>query len=525
MFRLRFRVFVMLSVCVLLLGTVAVLFAQGTTSTIADYGPYTAPSVGVPDGYRGFDGSYTYPTDPPPVVTYPWTESLNGDPINVDNAGNYISIVKEYITESMVTLLADTRADDSPIIWDAAAQGWYNEPWLSQLRDGIHGTYVGSPCMPAVLFPKSGLKNPFTTYVLVFYNDVAARSLYRVWGDNEERALSPQLLDENGLNNAQFDEGSIIVKAAFTTSTSEDWEPMTGALPWNVYSAAIDCTTGNPAASPSVFSVNFFQFDIIVKDSVAAPKTTWVFSTLNFDNRIEVSPDLSPAEAAWAQMSTLGVMWGNDPEVTDPTAPLSENWINPDAPVYATETLGWGGRLSGPNDGAVTNPPYYICTGDGCNVTNPCADASQCTFVDVGGENLAMSSCMSCHGTAQYAMPAFLLPVVSSPHPQTNGDPIPMTAGSGTNQALVYYEPASEDWMQWFQDRSGTEPQNPDNPYVIVATDYDMNLPFKVLPQWANQICIKQGNPHNDPTCNVLSSLTITNLTVTDYQGQDIPGH
>ena len=51
----------------------------------------------------------------------------------------------------------------------------------------------------------------------------------------------------------------------------------------------------------------------------------------------------------------LGATWGNDPDVDSSNKkapPLKETWINPAAPKYSTETLGWGGRLSGPNDGA-----------------------------------------------------------------------------------------------------------------------------------------------------------------------------
>ena len=63
------------------------------------------------------------------------------------------------------------------------------------------------------------------------------------------------------------------------------------------------------------------------------------------------------------------------------TAEFKETLINPEAPAYSVETLGWGGRLSGPNDGAVA-----------LNVTYPNGDKY---------ERLAMSSCMSCHSAAQ----------------------------------------------------------------------------------------------------------------------------
>ena len=82
-------------------------------------------------------------------------------------------------------------------------------------------------------------------------------------------------------------------------------------------------------------------------------------------------------------MVPLGAMWGNDPGLNpeqNPAINLQENWINPSAPQYSTQTLGWGGRLSGPNDGATND-------------------------ISVGGKvliNHRDSSCMSCHSPAQW---------------------------------------------------------------------------------------------------------------------------
>lgn len=76
-------------------------------------------------------------------------------------------------------------------------------------------------------------------------------------------------------------------------------------------------------------------------------------------------------------------MWGNDPGVNSaliPPPPLNENWINPKAPKYSTQTLGWGRRLSGPNDGATND-------------------------IQVGTvvmKNAPDSSCMSCHSPAEW---------------------------------------------------------------------------------------------------------------------------
>lgn len=189
-------------------------------------------------------------------------------------------------------------------------------------------------------------------------------------------------------------------------------------------------------------NTSIMQFDIIVKDSKTAPKTGWVFSTLVYDKRI-------PGNDPWAKMSPLGAMWGNDPGVdstANPGAPLSETVINPLAPVYSTETLGWGGRRSGPNDGAVVAPAYY------------------------NGQmypSVAASSCMSCHSSAQWPMQSFLLPTPTNP-PTTVGD------------ALVIEVPGSTGWDKWFQEQLGNVPMDQGS----VAFDFDMVFTFKSLPAW-----------------------------------------
>lgn len=155
-------------------------------------------------------------------------------------------------------------------------------------------------------------------------------------------------------------------------------------------------------------------------------------------------------------MVPLGAMWGNDPEVAgNPNAPLKESVINPKAPDYSTATLGWGGRLSGPNDGAVVAPGYV----NGVIAT------------------VAASSCMSCHSPAEYPMKSFLLPVQTQNYDQdTKHDAVPII-----NNALVLFEPGSADWMKWFQSRPGSTPADPGT----IALDYDMVFAFKSLPAWA----------------------------------------
>ncbi len=151
-------------------------------------------------------------------------------------------------------------------------------------------------------------------------------------------------------------------------------------------------------------------------------------------------------------MVPLGVQWGNDPQADRPGIPLQENWNNPKAPLYATQTLGWGGRLSGPNDGGRND-------------------------IAVNGKpmpNTPNSSCMSCHSTAQWnndihRMPSFLLPsfaTAEQPYFQTCGkDGKPVKGGT----FICSPEPGSKAWMKWFQNRLGTQSMDEGS----FATDFD----------------------------------------------------
>jgi len=413
----------------------------------ADLDPFAEPARPPASVYDGpvFEMSAKYPDSAPAHDgLFPWQEAIGGGLITVENAAAYADALKEAVAPGMTTLMYDFGD------WNAAEAGWYNQPWLADIRDGVHGTYQGSG-FPPEMFPVSGLKAPMTTHVLVYYDTRAAYSLGQVWG---ETAMDPVPGLDAG--KAQMLEGSLVVKPALTTADGSIWPPMEGAVTWPLW-ASPDGT-----APVSLFDASFFQFDIVVKDSISAPESQWVYMTLVYDKD-------APGESNWEKMVTLGVMWGNDPDVNSPmdcnylppdqTCPaLSETWINPAAPIYAKETLGWGGRLSGPNDGAVDID---------ARVLQP--DGSSKPY----DGRYAMSSCMGCHGTASYKLASFLLPSPAV----CKAESCRPTVEDGQ---VVYYPSGSDDYMQWFQDRPGDMPQIPGS----IALDYGMNYAFKALPIW-----------------------------------------
>jgi hypothetical protein len=405
----------------------------------------------IPPNYHGplFKLSHDYPNSVAPLPPeLPWRKAIGGGPITVENASAYVNALKDYVASDMRLMLTDSPK------WNAAALKWYNEPWTGYIREATHGLYVGSSPFPADLFSGSGLTKPFTTYVLTFYDKRAANALYNVWGKTAETpAIKP--------GTPQFAEGAIVVKAAFTTANTDVWPVMENALQWQPFISTNATLGRTDKDKPELDRVSFFQFDIIVKDTKSAPQTGWVFSTLVYDKN-------ATGTDFWDKMVPLGAMWGNDPQMTgdpSPSQPLTQNWINPGAPAYSKMTLGWGGRLSGPNDGAVN-------------------DAVIDAEVPKVAPKLPSSSCLSCHSVAEWPMKSFLLPTATQPQ---QFDP----PGFVNSDYMNFWPPGSSgqngtaQWMHWFQSRPGTVAADDGT----VAFDYDMVFVFKSLPAWT------QGGP------------------------------
>lgn len=436
-------------------ATVDVAFQQAiqlSVSTLMAATPFQSNDGDIPpkSDYTGplFALNYAWPERPSPkLAKAPWQAAIGFGTINTSNAAAYANALKSAVSINGRALIAHYDT------WDAAKAGWFNEPWLGSLREAIHGGYAAGEFGPGI-FPNTGLRTTFRTTVVTYYNERAAYTLSKVWGKD---GMTPKLTTQN----TQFEEGSIIVKVAFFWSTDplkplDWWDAMKGGQIWNIYTA-VKVQEDTMQVPPRVWPSYVAQFDIIVKDSKSAPKTGWVFTTLVYDSA-------APGDA-WDKMIPLGAQWGNDPQATKSGQRLIENWINPDAPQYAVETLGWGGRLTGPNDGGRNDIAVN-------GATRP---------------NEADSSCMSCHSpaqwnVAQHKMPSFLLPSFppvqgeQTPFLECGDDGKPTIGGS----YICSPAPASAAWMKWFQNRLGTQPMDVGS----VATDFDMVLAFKSLPLW-----------------------------------------
>lgn len=467
------------------LGSAFVLLsaAAAVKTTVLPFSDNNGTTV-PPGEYKGpiFKLSHDYPSTAA-VPAMPWRVAINNGVITTGNANAYAEALKQSVGKDMQVLIQNYPK------WDAAKAGWYNEPWLGAIREPIHGMYVGNIEFDASLFVQSGLIKPITTYVLTYYDKTAATTLNKIWGTT---AMEPVIKTST----TQFAEGSVIIKASFITADGSVWPAMQGALTWPLY-ISTNATTNPPnspkndyAVTPPVLTnTSFMQFDIIVKDSKSAPKTGWVFTTLVYDKTLKQG-----ANGIWDQMVVLGAQWGNDPQAKDPgnaTPALIENWNNPAAPAYGSETLGWGQRMSGPNDGAMNNYAFVSGTNPVRQGTKPDAKYDVKAGAMVYVQNGKNSSCMSCHSSAQWnaknpklGMESFLLPLMTARPKKPNG-----CTGDQCNY-LNSPPPGSPLWLKWFKNRLGTEPMDAGS----VAADFDMVLTFKSLPAW---YAATTGKPHN----------------------------
>ena len=425
------------------LSVVGILLAVPAASAAPD--PYLDHNGHLParSDYAGplFQLSHDYPSALP-APAMPWRAAIGNAALTVANAPAYTRALKDHVSRDMVALLAGDGG------WDPGRRGWFNDPWLGPQREAIHGMLVGHERVDEGLFAKSGLSKPFTTYVVTYYNRTAAQTIGAIWRDPHQ----PQL----GRGATQYAEGSITVKLAFTTAGSQEWPAMRGALSWPMMMTA-NATTGQ-FDRPTLARAYLMQVDIVVKDTQSAPQTGWVFTTLVYDRSTRPG-----SSGVWDQMVPLGAQWGNDPRVdsaANPGAPLFETWVNPKAPLYGTETLGWGGRLSGPNDHGV-NDLSVVVNGRRSLV-----------------RRAANSSCLSCHGTSQWnaanpakGMASFMMPLA------------PPAPGAAANAGAPYLNspaPGSSAWLRWFQNRAGDVPMDAGS----IPGDYDLALTFRVLPAW-----------------------------------------
>lgn len=263
---------------------------------------------------------------------------------------------------------------------------WYHMPWQHfgpHGREGIHGLTKEAPVQPRQLAWTQ--TSAGQTYAVAFYNKFGGYTIGQVWKDHEHPAKDMKTI--------QFPVGTVVCKVLFVDIPPAQVPSLNPPLVWQGY-----ITASYQSSARSIRNLALIQMDIMVRHE-SAP-SGWVFGTYQYNGR---RPGADKKKASWNNLVPLGLQWGNDPDVKDNASNpqpiktlinprIKESVINDDERELPPSHLGWNGRLNGPVD-------------------NP------------------MSSCMSCHMTAETPQRSQISPVFET-------DPPP---------------PGSDAWMRWFR--------------------------------------------------------------------------
>lgn len=349
-----------------------------------------------------------YPATEPSPEAYPWKKY------------DFRSQWREYL-ESVLLYCLEGNVEVDWAVEKNRIRSWYHVPWLHwglYGREFVHGLTMERHSRPEELARTQ--TSIFQNWAVSVYNAPGGYTIGRVWRD-------PDHPDPGA---ARFPEGSVSVKVLFTQATPDQVPYVKGSKEWQAFIYEGHVVNTNPLATRTIQTVRLLQIDVAVRDSRADATTGWVFGAFVYDGD-------APGRTPWERMVPVGLMWGNDPDVTMAMirngAKLEETRINTSRGV-PFQHLGWGGRLSGPVD-------------------NP------------------ISSCLSCHSTAQWKAVASFSPP----------------------RSVV---PDSPQWMQWFRNLKPMDPFTPGEQ----SLDYSLQLAsgFRNFHEWQSMVRT-QGGARNSP--------------------------
>jgi hypothetical protein len=293
----------------------------------------------------------------------------------------YLLQVRDYCFEGNTEV--DFRVENNK------TRAWYHMPWqhygLSG-REGFHGLTKEAPVQPKQLAPTQTGANS-GAWAVGFFNDVAGHTIGEVWKNHDK----PDVTAMKG----GFKNGAVLFKILFLSMPKVEAEAqipfLRNGIWWDAYA-----TYDFKSNQRTKIQVALIQMDIMVRDERAP--NGWVFGNFQYNGaQNKANP--------WENLVPVGLMWGQDPTITanvsnpDPTKTvinpnLKETIINPDAAELPATHLGWNSRLNGPVD-------------------NP------------------MSSCYSCHATAEFPQGSPISPLFNPDSAKVN-------------------PPGSPGWMRWF---------------------------------------------------------------------------
>lgn len=424
------------------LGALATFYSPDTAAVESTSGPHiNRPGANFPDygfapppSYTGptFRLSQDYPLQAPAGTLPDFFKLLPATRSNdYDSWRAYMDAVKAYCLEG--------NAQTNWRVENNTTRKWYHMPWQhygAAGREGINGLTKEAAIGAGQLAPSQTATGQ--TYAVGIYNDIGAYTIGQVWKDpynpDPSHTAAP-----NGFAN-----GTVVCKALFADIPLEQVPFLKNPVQWQGY-----ITKTFSVAERQIKPLYLIQMDIAVRDE-RIQETGWLFGTFQYNGSQATS-------ASWDNLEPVGIMWGNDPEVTasdfdNPTP--TQTRINPDIKQSAINTnttqlppthLGWNGRLNGPVD-------------------NP------------------VSSCLSCHMTAQSPSLAPMNPTFVA-----KGVPVP--------------DKGSPEWMKWFANLPAGQPFS----QGAQSTDYSLQLAVG-LANFYDWKCNESGVYASNPNACVQSA-------------------
>ena len=288
--------------------------------------------------------------DPPqPNVDAPWRAFTN-----LTDAGqraSYLNALKTYVLQNM---------SDTNIQFDATKNNqtpntrkWFHVPMMTaasfKRREPYHGVTAERALDPAEQTHWLTGVSKLRAVAIGYYNSLGGYTIGQVFKSYDLSQTDP--------SQAKFIDGTLVFKLLFA-----EYVPARIIAPDPLLHAPAWWVQDPGAPTNPLTQVRLLQVDVAVKDDHFAGTTGWVFATFVYDES-QAATEPNP----WRRLAPVGIMWGNDPGVTSvaPTTLVETQYSA--VPAAFLDHKGRGGRLIGPVD-------------------NP------------------VSSCLSCHSTAEVDM-------------------------------------------------------------------------------------------------------------------------
>jgi hypothetical protein len=302
------------------------------------------PAKGIPPGYtadQGFKGRFDYPAASSEKVP----DFLSNKDFRADWRG-YMDAVLDYVLEGNQDG-TDAGVNVAFRVQDNHKRNWYHGAWMDRGNSGrefLHGLTSERATRDNQL--GDGVQGGDPTWAIGFYNEIGATTFAKVFKD----PCQPDISD------VMFPLGTVSFKLLFSGASDKKVPYLKGAPTWQA-----DINRDAPDPANRVQMMHLLQIDIAVRDPRAGING-WVFGTFVY------AADVASTNP-WRRLKPVGLMWGDDANATA-NYPVKESVVNTALAgvTYgwtARPEMGWKGRLNGPLDNLI-------------------------------------SSCMSCHGTAQF---------------------------------------------------------------------------------------------------------------------------